>query len=90
MTPSLPFIARIKVLCRDLIEGKHVALNRPRSYEVKILPSSVPRGRQSPLSGLHALKLAATAAAPRRSSRSDRLGWGGSRRDVEHTRSNLG
>jgi len=88
MTTSLPFIDRIKVLYRGLIKGKRVALNRPRSYEVRILPSSVQRGQ--PLSGLLPIKLVATVATPRLSARSDRLWWDGSRRHVEHTRSNLG
>ncbi len=85
MTTNLSFIDRIKVLCRELIEGKPAALNRGRSYEVRILPSS---GQQSTLSRLHPVKI--RVSAPRLSGRSDRLCWGGSRQDVEHTRSNLG
>ena len=89
MTMSLLFIDCIKVLCRDLIKGKHVAMDRTRSYEVKILPAS---SQQSPLSGLHALKLVATVSVPRLSARADRPRWRneGSSRDMEHTRSNLG
>lgn len=85
MTTNLPFIARIKVLCRELIQGKPAVLNRGRSYEVRILPSS---GQHSTLSRLYPIKI--RVAAPRLSSRGDRLNWGESRRDVEHTRSNLG
>ena len=83
MSKDLRFIERIKGLCRDLIKGKQFAPNR--SYEVKMLPSS---GQKSPLSRLHPIKI--RVAAPRLSSRNDRVSWGGSRRDVEHTRSNLG
>lgn len=91
MTMSLLFIDRIKMLCRDLVKGRHVALDRTQSYEVRILPSSMQRGsQQSPSSGLLAIKL--VAAAPRLSAGANRLRWGNQRssRDMEHTRSNLG
>lgn len=93
MTLNLPFINRIKVLTRDLINGNDPALNRPRSYEVEILPSSMQGGsRQSSLSSAYAIEPGLTVSAPRVSARADRLWWGnqGSGRDVEHTRSNLG
>lgn len=93
MTIRLPFMDRIKLLTRNLINGKSIDLNRPRSYEVKILPSSAQRGRpQSPLSSAHAIKPAATVAAPWVFARANRLSSVNQRsgRDVEHTRSNLG
>jgi len=93
MSIGLPFIDRIKLLYRDLIGDQHFALNRERSYEVKIRPSSMPiRKPQSPLSGLQAIKLATTLAAPRVSGPADPICWAsqGGSRDMEHTRSNLG
>lgn len=93
MTIRLPFIDRIKELSRDLINGNTLSLNRPRSYEVEILPSSMQTGiQQITLSRVHGIKPGATVAAPRVSARARRL-WSvnhGSGRDVEHTRSNLG
>jgi len=42
MAVRLSIIDRIKVLSRDLINGKtFAALNRPRSHELDILPSSI-------------------------------------------------
>jgi len=89
MTIRLPFIDRIKLLSRDFINGKSLALNRPPSYEVEILPSS---SQQASSSKVRAIKLGEGAATTLASARSDRL-WlatRGSGRDVEHTHSNLG
>jgi len=83
----LPFIARIKLLCRDLAKNQRVALSRTRSYEVKLLPQLQTR----PSSGLCAIRLVAAVAAPRSSYEADRLRWGNrGGLDIEHTRSNLG
>ncbi len=96
MTSSLPFIDRIRVLCRSFIEGgkgNNTALNRPRNYEIRILPSSLQAdGGRSRSSDLLAIKLVPTVARPRPSARADRLRWTNQRsgRDMEHTRSNLG
>jgi hypothetical protein len=93
MTIRLPFMDRIKMLSRDLINGNNLPLNRPRSYEVEILPSPMQRGsQQSPLSSVPAIKPGATVAALLVSGKADRLWLGNqeSGRDVEHTRSNLG
>jgi hypothetical protein len=61
MTSSSLFIDRIRVLCRGFIKGdkgNNTALNRPRNYEVRILPSSMQGdSRQSRSSGLLAIKL---------------------------------
>ena len=93
MTTRLPFIDRIKVLTRGFIRGKSVALNRPPSYEVEILPSSTQKGKQkSPSSSVHPIKPGVKVAAPRVFASAMRIclvnqrsGW-----DVEHPRSNLG
>ena len=64
MTLRLPFIDHINVLLRNLINDKDVALNRPRSYELQILPSSMQEEKQqNPLSSSHAIKPRATVAA---------------------------
>lgn len=94
MTIRLPFIDRITVIYRDLINGKDFDLNTSRSYEVEILPWSMQRrSQQNPLSSLHAIKLGATVAAPLLSVRAERI-WlvnRGSGLDVvKHTHSNLG
>lgn len=93
MTTKLPFIDRIKMLSRDIINGKNAALTRPLSYEVEILPSRMQKGsQQSPLSSVHAVEPGATVAALLVSGKADRL-WSvnqESGREVEHTHSNLG
>lgn len=93
MASGLPFIDRVKALIRDLGRGKSVILNRPPNYEIEILPSSMQRAkREPPLSRANPLRPGAKVAAPLVYARVIRL-WlvaQGSRRDVEHTRSNLG
>lgn len=51
MTSRLPYIGGIKVLPRDLINGKNIALNRPWSNEVEILLSST-QGKRGPAKSL--------------------------------------
>lgn len=87
MTTRLPLIDRIKALFGDLFNGKNIALNRPWSYEVEILPSSTPRGNQKgPLFSAHAIKPGTTTAARMVYTRANLLCL----MTVEHTRSNLG
>ena len=88
MAIRLPFIDRIKALSRELITRDSLALNRPRSYEVEILPSS---GEKSPMPGVPAIK-PARGTAPPISAKTDQL-WPQDRdssRKVESTHSNLG
>ena len=86
---SLPFIGRVKLLCR--VFAKSVALNRDRSYEVRLLPSLIQKGNR-PSSRLSAIKLSAAVAPPRPFAAADRPRWGnhGGGPVIEHTRSNLG
>lgn len=89
MAIRLPFIDRIRALSREFISRDGLALNRPRSYEVEILPSP---SEKSPSSGKRAVKAAARGAAPPTSAGADRL-WPQeqeSSRKVESTHSNLG
>ena len=92
MTIRLPFMDRIKVLSRDLINSKDFSLNRIRSSEAEILRSSTLRKQQRPLSNVYAITLGATATALRVSSRADRLWLANHRngREAEHTSSNMG
>jgi len=93
MTSRLSFIDRFKALLGDLGRGKSVALNRPPSYEIEILPSFTQRAKQQrPSSRANPIKPGAKVAAPLVYARVIRL-WlvaQGRGRDVEHTRSNLG
>ena len=66
MTARLSIIDRIKVLSRGPISGNDfVALNRPRSHEIDVLPSSIQMliqmARQKrPLSAMRALNVSET------------------------------
>ena len=93
MMIRVPFIDRIKVLSRDIINGKSFALNRSRSYQAEIrLLSSLRGGEQSPLFGVREIKSGATVAATLVSARAGRLRLVNHRSswDLESTRSNLG
>ena len=70
MTIRLLFIDRMKVLYRDLIVSRNIAFNRPRSYEVKILPSGSRKqsGARAP-----SIKPGISVAASPVSARADRV-----------------
>ena len=80
MTISMLFVECVKLL-------SSVTASKSRSYEIEILPSS-----KTLLPSMEVIKLVTIVPASRPSGREERLWWGnrGSRRDVEHTRSNLG
>jgi hypothetical protein len=88
-----PFIDRIKLLFRALINGNIVVLHGTQSYEVEILPSAASGGsQQRPLTKVYAIKPKATVAPLRVSGKAARL-WSVNQKsalDVAHTHSNLG
>lgn len=93
VTTKLSFIDRLMGLSHQLINGNSSALNRPRSYDVVVLPSPTRRGsQQSPLSSVPASTPGVKFVAMQASGRADRV-WAASRQtglDVEHTHSNMG
>ena len=70
MTTRQLFIDRMKVLYRDLIVGRNIAFNRPRSYEVEILPSG---SQKKSGARAHSIKLGIIVAASPVSARADRV-----------------
>jgi len=93
MSIRLPFINRIMVLSRDLINGKRLTRNGPEGYDVVVLPSPMRRGsQQSPLSSVHVLDPGPAIAAPPISSHRDRLRLVRTERGryIDYTHSNMG
>ena len=93
MTIALRFIDRIKLLYRNLSKGVACALDRTRSYEIKVVPSALQTGKpRTYLPELVPIRLGARSTLKRLPSRNAQLSWGSLRssRDAEHTRSNLG
>ena len=88
-----PFIDRINLLFRTLINGNNVALHKNPSDEIEVLPSPAIGGsQQRPLTKVYAIKPRATAAPLRVSGKVARI-WSVNQKsalDVAHTHSNLG
>ena len=88
MAIRLSFIDRIKELSSELIMGKHFpSLNRPGRYELEIRASSIQRMQRRFLFNvsLSEPRMRVAAISSFISASADRA-----KRDVAHTRSNLG
>lgn len=93
MTIGRPFIARVGVLYRIIINGRSPVPDRSPSYEAELPAPSMPkREQQSALSSVKRVKSAPAGAHLRAPARGGRLCYvnRGMAYVVEHTRSNLG